>query len=78
MLVMEEIEDKPKLWVIAAKVPHERSGVPHHLTVDAGRDRKVPPPLGVRKVPQPLVIGKFIVQRHCTSVGVCDGEIGRY
>jgi hypothetical protein len=52
---MEEIEDKPKLWVIAAKVPH----VPHHLTVDAGRDRNVPPPLGNRKVPQPPVIGKF-------------------
>jgi len=73
---MEEIEDKPKLWVIAAKVPH---GVPHHLTVDAGRDRKVLPRLGDRKVPQPLVIGKFNrprFERHWTSV--CDGEIGRY
>ncbi len=65
---MEEIEDKPKLWVIAAKVPHQRS---HHLTVDAGRDRKVPPRLGDRKVTQPLVIGKFNrprFERHWTSV----------
>lgn len=74
---MEEIEDKPKLWGIAAKVPHEWS---HHLTVDAGSDRNVPPRLGDRNVPQTLVIGKFNrprFERHWTSV-CFDGEIGRY
>ena len=76
---MEEIEDKPNLNCGSSPPKCRTNGVPHHLTVGAGRDRNVPPRLGDTKVPQPLVIGKFNrprFERHCTSVR--DGEIGRY